>query len=80
MEITLTQFETIDGFYSQLIRIDFETCDDPRGYISMSNRLYDALIDVVGYDAASACGDHIELAGEIITSCLMGVTGIVEEV
>lgn len=43
--MTLSDFEALDGSLSALLYFgDFETCDDPRGYIRASNRLYDACI------------------------------------
>ena len=42
----LKHFEKIDGLHGSLIRLgDFLTCADPRGYISLSNRLLDACLD-----------------------------------
>ncbi|MCB4863205.1 MULTISPECIES: hypothetical protein [Sphingobium] len=75
MQITLAQFETIDGLLSSLHRMgDFETCADPRGYIQTSNRLLDACIDAVGYDAACEFPSAEECAAVIVARCLSSAT------
>lgn len=44
--LTLRHFEKIDGLRSSLGYMgDFMTCADPRGYIRLSNRLFDACLD-----------------------------------
>lgn len=73
MDITLSQFEKIDGLMSQILRMgDFETCADPRGYIRTSNQLHDACIDAVGYDYANGFVSGEECAAHIIARCLLG--------
>ena len=72
MSITLAQFEKIDGLQSQLLRMgDFMTCADPVGYISLSNRLYDACIDAIGFDAANKFASAEECAAGLVTRSLM---------
>ncbi|KKW92656.1 hypothetical protein [Sphingobium chungbukense] len=75
MSITLQQFEKIDGLYASILRMgNFETCADPRGYIQASNRLLDACIDAVGYDAACEFPSAEECAAAIVTRCLSSAT------
>jgi hypothetical protein len=68
MALPLRHFEKIDGLHSSLIRMgDFETCADPRGYIGLSNRLFDACLDAgMPFDTAS----HGDWAAEQITRAL----------
>lgn len=64
----LRHFETIDGMLSQLLRIDFLTCEDPRGYIRLSNRLFDACVDAgMPFDAPS----HTDWAAEYVSRALV---------
>ena len=73
--LTLSQFETIDGLYASLIRMgDFEQCDDPRGYIRTSNRLLDACIDAIGYDAVDAFASAEDCAADLICRALSSAT------
>lgn len=69
MVISLAQFEKIDGLSGQLIRMgDFEACADPRGYIRLSNQLFDACLDAgMPFDTA----DHELWALETITNSLV---------
>ena len=69
--ITLRQFEAIDGLYSRLLYMgDFETCADPRGYIALSNRLFDACVDAIGFRAADAFASAEECAATLVTRAL----------
>lgn len=75
MSITLAQFEQIDGLYSHILRMgDFETCADPRAWISASNRLLDACIDAIGLDAVNAFASAEECAADLLTRCLSSST------
>jgi hypothetical protein len=64
MALSLSTFEKLDGLHSSLLRMgDFMTCADPRGYIRLSNRLFDACLDAgMSYDEP----DHIEWASRVI--------------
>jgi len=74
-QITLTQFEAVDGLYSQLLRMgDFMTCDDPRAWISLSNRLNDACIDAIGYDATNAFESAEACAADLAVRALTSST------
>ncbi len=47
---------------------DFDTCADPRAYVRAANALFDACIDAIGYEAASAYGDTRDCARAIIAA------------
>jgi hypothetical protein len=79
MPFTLTQFEQIEGLFTQLTRMgDFEACADPRGYIRISNRLFDACVDAIGYAAADAFASAEECAANILTDCWTGKVEVVD--
>lgn len=79
MAITLSQFETVEGLFSQLTRMgDFEGCADPRGYIRISNRLFDACVDAIGFAAADAFVSAEECAANILTDCWIGKVDVVD--
>jgi hypothetical protein len=67
--LTLQQFEQIDGLHSQLRYMgDFETCSNPRGFIRLQNRLFDACVDAgMPFDT----DDHEEWAVVAITHALV---------
>ncbi len=74
-QITLHQFETIDGLYNELTRMgDFLTSADPRAWISLSNRLDAAVIDAIGYDAAMAFESAEAAAADLICRALTSST------
>lgn len=80
MRITLIQFERIDARLSGLLRMGpFETCEWPRGYITASNRLFDACVDAIGLAAADAFASAEECAASIVTGGLLGTIEIVDE-
>jgi hypothetical protein len=68
MALALSLFEKIDGLHGSLIRMgEFETSADPRGYIALSNRLFDACLDAgMPFDTPS----HEYWAAEQITRAL----------
>jgi len=71
MEISLAQFEKIDGLASTLFRMgDFMDCADPREYIRTQNRLLDACAAAMGWDFVDqfSCAEHC--AARIITGAL----------
>ena len=73
MQITLHQFEQIDGLMGDLLRAGpFETCTDPRGYIRTENHLLDACIEATSYDFANDFASALECAAHIITRGLLG--------
>ena len=79
MQITLTQFEAIDGLLGSLLRMGpFETCADPRGYIATSNRLFDACVDAIGYVAADAFASAEECAADLIARGLLGTVEVID--
>jgi hypothetical protein len=71
--LTLSQFEKIDGLYSILSTMDdFGLCEDPRAVIKLSNRLFDACVDAIGYAAVSEFSGAEECAATILSKCLTG--------
>ncbi len=75
MQITLHQFETIDGLYNELTRMgDFLTCADPRAWVRLSNRLDAAVIDAIGYDASMAFESAEVAAADLICRALSSAT------
>lgn len=80
MQITLAHFESIDALMGELLRAgEFEACADPRGYIRISNRLFDACIDAVGYNEVSSYADALECAADIVARALVGIIEVVDE-
>ncbi len=74
-EISLHQFEVIDGLYSRLARMgDFMECTCPREWISLSNRLLDACIDAIGLDAVEAFESAEVCAADLICRALSSAT------
>ncbi|MES2904915.1 MAG: hypothetical protein V4696_12075, partial [Pseudomonadota bacterium] len=79
MQITLSQFERIDGLMSSLLRMgEFETCADPRGYIATSNRLFDACVDAFGFAASDAYASALDWAAEIVAKALIGTLDVLD--
>jgi hypothetical protein len=79
--ISLSQFEKIDGLLLSLLRAGpFETCADPRGYISTSNRLDDACIDAMGYSWVNDFASAEEAAAAIATLALTSRDFVTDEV
>lgn len=79
MEITLHQFEQIDGLMSSLLRMgEFETCADPRGYIRTENRLFDACVEATSYAYANDFASGLECAAHIVTAGLLGTIAVVD--
>ena len=79
--ITLQQFEAIDGLNSQIICMgDFMSLpiDQARHFVRLTNRLFDACIDAVGYDSARSFPSAEECAATIITGCLSGTIETVD--
>jgi hypothetical protein len=67
--LPLHHFEKIDGLYSSLCRMgDFETCADPRGYVRLSNRLFDACVDA---GMPFETDDHVLWAAEAVFGSLV---------
>ena len=80
MVITLTAFERIDSLLSQQLRAGpFETCVDPRGYITTSNRLLDACIDAMGFSYVDAFASAEDCAAAIVTKALLSADFVGEE-
>ena len=78
-QITLSQFERIDGLMSSLLRMgEFETCADPRGYIATENRLFDACVDAFGYATSDAYASGLDWAAETVAKALIGTLDVVD--
>ncbi len=72
MQITLHQFEQIDGLMASLLRMgEFETCADPREYIRTDNRLFDALVDALGYAYVNDYASALDCAAFVVTQALL---------
>ncbi len=79
MQITLAQFEKIDGLFGDLTRMgDFMLCDDPRLYITTQNRLYGACVDALGKDEADKFESAEACAARLITHSLTGKIEVVD--
>ncbi len=67
--LALRHFEAIDGLLSALRYMgDFETCADPRGYVRITNRLFDACLGAgMSFDEA----DHEAWAREAVLKTLV---------
>lgn len=79
MQITLTQFERIDGLMASLLRMgEFEACADPRGYIRTSNQLLDACIDACGLSFVNDFASAEECAAHIIMRALLCQIDVVD--
>jgi len=69
--ITLYQFEQIDGLLSSLLRMGpFETCADPRSYVRTSNRLFDAVVEAMGFAWTNDFASAEEAAATVVTMAL----------
>lgn len=80
MNITLAQFEQIDGLLSQQLRAGhFETCHDPRGYIANSNRLFDACIEAMGHNFVDHFASAEDAAVSIVATALVNTDFVVDE-
>ncbi len=80
MQITLSQFERIDGLLSSLLRMGpFETCADPRGYIRTSNELFDACVDALGFPYTNDFASAEECAAHIVARGLLGTIEVADE-
>ncbi len=88
MQITLHQFETIDGLFracldrpalEAVIAHPLASGDYVRNvYFRPEWKLLDACIDAIGYDAASAFPNTIDCAASILTDCLTGKTAVLD--
>lgn len=77
--ITLEQFEDIDGFMADLLRMgSFETCDDPRGYIRTENMLFDYCVDATSFAFVNDFASALECAAHIVTQGLLGLIVVVD--
>ena len=69
MASTLAQFEKVDGLLDRLLRAgDFMECADPRGWIAISNRLFDACVEA-GMSFDEPC--HETWAADFVTKSLV---------
>ena len=67
--IALAAFEVVDGLYNAFAAMDLDA--DPRAYIRAENRLFDACIDAVGYEAACAYPSTSDCAADIVIGSLV---------
>lgn len=68
MQITLTQFERLQGDYDRLARMgaSFELSADPRAWVRQYNVLFDACLDAgMPYDEP----DHQAWAADVLAEC-----------
>lgn len=80
MQITLIQFERIDGLMASLLRAGpFEDCADPRGYIRAENTLYDALVDALGRPFVDDFASALDCAAAVVTAALLGTCAVTDE-
>lgn len=80
MQITLHQFEQIDGLMASLLHMgEFETCADPRGYIRASNILFDKLVDVFGLVYVDDFASALDCAAFVVTQCLLCQIEVLDE-
>jgi len=80
MQITLTQFEQIDGLMASLLRAGpFETCADPRGYIRTENRLFDACVDACGLAHVDGFASALDCAADLVSRALIGTVEVLDE-
>ena len=79
-DLTLSQFEQIDGLMATLLRMgEFETCADPRGYIRTSSLLLDVLVDAFGLEYVNDFSDALECATYVVTQALLGQIEVLDE-
>lgn len=85
MHITLAQFERIDGIRRAMLR-DMSAHSHITGQpirpvlndAQHENRLFDAIIDLIGYADACEIGDLGEYADSLITDCLTGKVDVLD--
>ena len=89
MQITLTQFERIDGIRSSMLHAErglpasvctfpAQMSRDVQNIARLESRLFDAIIDVVGYADACDIGDLGEYADSLVTDCLLGKVDVLD--
>lgn len=89
MQISLTQFEQIDGIRSEMLRADralpLSVVTFPRqaapaavNLARLESRLFDAAIEMLGYADACEIADLGEWADSLITDCLIGKVAILD--
>lgn len=88
MQITLHQFEQIDGlFQACLARPDIEavmaheyaTADYVRTvYFAPEWKLLNACIDAIGYDAANAFPSAVDCAADLLTKAMLGTVDVLD--
>lgn len=89
MQISLTQFEQIDGIRSQMLRADrglpLSVVTFPRqaapaavNLARLESRLFDAAIEMLGYADACEIADLGEWADSLITDCLIGKVSVLD--
>ena len=89
MQISLTQFEQIDGIRSEMLRADrglpLSVVTFPRqaapaavNLARLESRLFDAAIEVLGYADACEIADLGEWADSLITDCLIGKVSVLD--
>ena len=83
MHITLRQFETIDGLYQAFLRRGelnhtAMTRDAIKGWMSKEWALFDACVDAIGYQAASAYPSAEDCAADLVTRALTTIDFVQE--
>ena len=81
-QITLAQFETIDGLFNDCLRRPLieDVIAHPlasRDYLRTvfyvpEWKLFDACVEAIGYAAASEYAGAVECAADLLTACLTG--------
>lgn len=85
MQITLQQFERIDGLRDAARRDENRLCHRTGQPIrpllteaQHQSRLFDALIDLLGYKAANDLPSLEEYADNLVTDCLLGKVDVLD--
>lgn len=73
MQITLAQFEKIDGALQT-----FFAHEHGRYAAVSESRLFDALIDLLGYPKANEIPSVSEYASQLVTGCLTGKIAVLD--
>lgn len=78
--IALKQYEKIDQALSAFCEAQraVDNGADPRGEVKAENRLLDAIISVVGYEAASKIPDLAEWSASVVINAMLGNIEVVD--
>jgi hypothetical protein len=80
MKLSLSNFEKIDGALSAFCAAEraVDAGADPRMEVRAENRLLDAIIDLVGYEAASNIPSLTEWAATLVCKAMTGGVEVVD--